>query len=462
MSTDEKTTADPDSDGVHDPIAALATPYAQSAVAVIRASGARVIELIAPLFSRPEKLRDAPRYTIMHGRFQDRDGRTIDEVLVNVFRAPHSYTGEDSVEINSHGSLPVIERILETLYSSGFRPAEPGEFTLRAFLTGKLDLTRAEAVNEIIRARSDRARSLAMNRLGGSIERAIDSVKGRLVDILARVEIQLDYPEEDTGEVVIPPEVIDETIVRLESLVATYRIGRVYQEGVRVAIAGRTNAGKSSLFNLFVREDRSIVSDVPGTTRDYIEATTIIDGVPVRLFDTAGLRVSEDTIETEGVRRSESILGAADLVVYVVDGIEGVVADDERRVEQIADRVPCVVAWNKIDLVDARVCPAGYIGISAETGENVEALRAAIATRITPERGVADGRPVIDSVRQKDLIERALAALRETKVGVDAGVPVDAVALDLQEAIRALGEITGEVTTDDILDAMFSGFCVGK
>ncbi len=462
MSTDEETTPDADSDGAYDPIAALATPYAQSAVAVIRASGARVIELVAPLFSRPEKLRDARRYTIVHGRFHGRDGRTIDEVLVNVFRAPNSYTGEDSVEINAHGSLPVIERILETLYSSGFRPAEPGEFTLRAFLSGKLDLTRAEAVNEIIRARSDRARSLAMNRLGGSIERAIDSVKGRLVDILARVEIQLDYPEEDTGEVVIPPEVIDETIARLESLVATYRIGRVYQEGVRVAIAGRTNAGKSSLFNLFVREDRSIVSDVPGTTRDYIEATTIIDGVPVRLFDTAGLRVSEDTIETEGVRRSESILGTADLVVYVVDGIKGGNADDKRRIEQISGRVPCIVAWNKIDSVDARVCPSGYIGISAETGDNVEALRAAIAARITPEHGVLDGRPVIDSVRQKDLIERALAALRETKVGVDGGVPVDAVAIDLQEAIRALGEITGEVTTDDILDAMFSGFCVGK
>ena len=285
-------------------IAALATPLGQSALAVVRTSGPGCIEHLAGLFSRPAALKTAVGHTMVHGSLidpaaagQSRESQ-VDEVLLGVFRGPKSYTGEDMVEIYCHGSIPGIDRIFALLFAAGFRQAEGGEFTLRAFLNGKLDLTRAEAVQEIVSARSRIGQSLALHRLGGAVVNRINGLKTELVRLMAMVSIQLDYPDDEIDAITLPPETIAAIGEGLARLAATYSIGRSYQQGVRITLAGRTNAGKSSLFNALVREERAMVSEIHGTTRDYLEAPFVILGIPVRLFDTAGLREVEEVLES--------------------------------------------------------------------------------------------------------------------------------------------------------------------
>lgn len=440
--------------------------------------------MVGRLFRPAGRLEQAAGSTVHHGRIVHcATGETLDEVVVALYRAPRSYTGEDAVEIMCHGSVAGIERIMGALFAAGFRQAEAGEFTLRAFLAGKLDLTRAEAVREIVNAQTGEAHAMALQRLSGALEERINEVKGRLVTLLAAVDIQLDYPEEETGEIVIAPEVVIEAQDRIRALLAGYRTGRIYQEGARVAIAGRTNAGKSSLFNALLRQDRSIVSATAGTTRDYIESAVSVSGVPLRLFDTAGFRESSEDIESEGIRRSEEILAAADLVLYVVDATCGVSETERQVVEELRAGGRLVGVWNKVDLLapaaadaasagpahTARATPAGpaaappgFVPVSVATGAGIDALLDEVGRRVLPDSLAWHGEPVIDSLRQKQLLETALAALGHVLEGLAEGVPPDAVALDVEEALRALGEITGEVTTDEVLDAMFSGFCVGK
>ncbi|MFP4300853.1 MAG: tRNA uridine-5-carboxymethylaminomethyl(34) synthesis GTPase MnmE [Spirochaetaceae bacterium] len=447
----------------NEPIAALATPFGRSALAVIRTSGDEVIDRIAPLFSEGGKLRAAEGHTLHHGRLMDGE-TTVDEVVLALFRSPRSYTGEESVEVYCHGSRPGIQRLLDLLYKNGFRPAEPGEFTLRAFMNGKLDLTRAEAVREIADAQTSAAQELALGRLGGSVERRINGLKERLVKLLAALSIQLDYPEEETGEIPTDREELERIGSELRDLAATYRTGRIYQEGVRVALGGRTNAGKSSLFNALLREDRAIVSELHGTTRDYIEASLDVEGVPVILFDTAGLREVAEEVEGEGIRRSRTILERAEMVLYLVDAAEGLVEEDERFLGEDAAGAEgrIIPVWNKSDLPLTGEPPEGFFRVSALRAEGVGDLLAEIRRRALPEDRVRGGEPVIDSLRQKNLLERAATAVDQVAEGVDARMPADLLSLDVQEAISALGEITGEVTTADLLETMFEGFCVGK
>ncbi|AFG38763.1 tRNA uridine-5-carboxymethylaminomethyl(34) synthesis GTPase MnmE [Spirochaeta africana] len=450
-----------------DPIAAVATPFGEGAIGVIRTSGDGCIELCSALFSRPDQLRAAEGHTVLHGYLQDpASGQRYDEVLATVFRAPRSYTGQESLEFSCHGSPAGLQAIMGLLLQHGFRSAEPGEFTLRAFLNGKLDLTRAEAVQELVTAKTRTAHSLALARLSGGIFQRIDAVKQRLVQAMAAVSIQLDYPEDEIGEVPLPRSDIDFARQELRGLQSTYRSGRLYQEGVRIALAGRTNAGKSSLFNLLVREDRSIVSDQHGTTRDYIETMVSIEGIPVRLFDTAGLRDTDESVEFEGIRRSGMIIESAALVLYLIDAVEGLQPEDLSRLEQIRDSgVPCIQVWNKLDTADADLpdkLPSDAVAISARTGAGLDALHHAVLASVGQGEGISDGAVVIDSQRQHDLLLRALQGLDQVASDVDAGEPMDILALDLQEVLGALGEITGEVTSADVLDAMFSGFCVGK
>jgi len=449
----------------HDSIAALATPVGRSALAVIRTAGTDCVARIATAFSRPDALHQAEGNTLLHGYLSDPEsGERLDEVVLGVYRAPRSYTGEDAVEIMCHGGPPGVERLLSMLRANGFRQAEPGEFTQRAFLAGKMDLTRAEAVQELVNAQTERAHAMALQRLGGSIERRINEVKDELVHILSAVNIQLDYPEEETGEIPIPREAISRSMENLRSLLATYRTGRLFREGARVVLAGPTNAGKSSLFNLFLREDRSIVSDTHGTTRDYIEQALSVGGVPVRLYDTAGLRDTREDIESEGIRRSARVIESADVVLYVVDGSDSMEPEEFEKFAALGKRA--VGVWNKIDRLSGDEAarerlPEGFIPVSAVTGEGFDRLEQALLSRILPG-GTSEESAVIDSARQKELLERCLSSLQEVARGVEAAVPVDAVALDLQDAVAALGEITGEVTTADVLDAMFGSFCVGK
>lgn len=449
-----------------DPIAAIATPFGEAALGVIRTSGEGCIEAAAAVFSRSRVLSEAAGNSIHYGHLQDpRTGTRYDEVLAAVFRAPHSYTGQDSVEFSCHGSPAGLQAIMGLLLEHGFRAAEAGEFTLRAFLNGKMDLTRAEAVQEIVSAKTRTAHSLALSRLSGSIFSRIDAVKQKLVHVMAALSIQLDYPDDEIGDIPVPEAELSFARTQLEQLQATYRSGRLYQEGVRVALAGRTNAGKSSLFNLLVREDRAIVSSVHGTTRDYIETMINVSGVPVRLFDTAGLRETDEDIESEGIRRSGMIIDSAGLVLYVIDAAVGITADDQRRLEHIqASGVPCLRIWNKIDAAgaDADAVPADAVAMSALTGSGLEQLHARVLEIVGGGEGISDGAVVVDSQRQHDQIERAVQGLAQVEADIAQGDPVDVIALDLQEVLNALGEITGEVTSEDILTEMFSGFCVGK
>ncbi len=468
-----------------DMIAALATPWGKSALAVIRTSGGGAVEAVAGLFSRGKELLSATGGTMILGTLKDREtGLSIDQVLLGVFRAPASYTGEDSVELYCHGNPHGIERILKTLGKEGFRNAGPGEFTLRAFINGKLDLTRAEAVHEVVTAHTETAHSLALNRLAGAVERLIGGVREELLALASSVELELDYPEEelpaDRGRLL---ETVTRSREALSGLADTYRVGKIYREGIRVAIAGRTNAGKSSLFNLLLREERSIVSELHGTTRDYIESWVSLQGIPFLFYDTAGLRDSVDFLESEGIRRSERVIAGADIVLYVVDSLAGISVEDERRISSCAVSRPCIVVMNKSDLLppdsDSRKNAAGQsagsapnspapdpdqapIPFSAMTGQGLGELQRRLVLAAAggePQRGTEI---VIDSQRQKELIDRALSALGLLEEGLRNGAPLDAAALDLHEALQALGEITGEVTTDDILTAMFGRFCVGK
>jgi tRNA modification GTPase len=446
-----------------EPIAALATPWGQSALAVVRVSGPGSLDLLGRVCTAP--LHEATGHSLRRGRlidpFSSDPASEIDEVLVAVYRAPRSFTGEEAAEIFTHGSPVILRRALELLFQAGFRQAGPGEFTLRAFLNGKLDLTEAEAVNELVRARTDRARALALRRLSGSIEGEIRHLKNCLVRTLAAVELHLDYPEEELPAELAPEEELESLERGLEGLAGSYRIGRIYQEGVSAVLAGRTNSGKSTLFNRLLREERAIVSEAPGTTRDYLEGLIELEGIPVRLYDTAGYQSPTDEVEREGIRRTEAIVAEAQLVLYLVDSSEGLTELDHRFFRECGDG-RLIRVWTKTDL-GARACPQGFLPVSAQEGQGMAELARVMAQRILAGPGLSgEEAPVIDSLRQKELLDRALEAWRAFRRGLDERRPLDLAAVDLKEALDALGEITGEVTSQDILNAIFSRFCVGK
>lgn len=448
-----------------DRIAALATPFGTAALAVIRTSGPGSIEAVAAMSDRRERISSAPGGRLRRAFLVDPESdEVLDEVVLAIYRAPASYTGEDAVEISCHGSPSGIQRILAALIDNGFRPADPGEFTMRAFLTGKLDLTRAEAVNEVVGAQTAAAHELALRRLSGSVEVAINTLKRDLIPLMATVAVQIDYPEDETGEIPIQRETVERVRQGLRELADSYRTGRLYQEGIRIALAGRTNAGKSSLFNALLKDERAIVSEIHGTTRDYIESRIDLQGIPASIFDTAGLRETDEEIEGEGIRRTRAVIETADVVLYLIDGTHGFGDEDRRLLAEIGEQTGGTVltVWNKIDREGCDAAPFDSVAVSATTMEGIAILAERILTTVQREEPLQAGSPVIDSLRQRNLLERAAAALDYVMDGLDRGMPVDAIGLDLQEALNALGEITGEVTSADILDAVFGSFCVGK
>jgi len=444
------------------PIVALATAWSESALAVIRTSGKGSIKLFTKVFSNPAVVLSSTGFTIHYGFIIDSDtGIELDEVTVAVYKTPRSYTGEDSIEIFCHGSLPGIESIISVLKKVGFRDAAPGEFTMRAFLNGKMDLSQAEAVAEIVQSKSMQAHSLAFNRLSGAVYERINFIKGKLVDLMSLIEVQLDYPDDEIGgDTDISLEPVIEAENEISKLIDTYRVGKIFHEGVSVALAGGTNAGKSSLFNLFLREDRSIVSEINGTTRDYIESWITIEGIPVRLIDTAGIRDSEHPVEVEGIRRSEDIIKNASLVLYVVDGNNGETEEDKAVFLKYENSKNYLFIWNKIDSSDLEK-PKSYLPVSAVTGDGLPRLEDAISAILTGVH-VSGTELMIDSLRQKDLLVRAKESLEVVRVSLSHNISLDAVAMDLKDSLDAIGEITGEVNSVDILNNIFSGFCVGK
>jgi tRNA modification GTPase len=451
---------------------------------------------LARVFSRPGALLDAPGNSVVYGWIVD-GPRRVDEVLVSVYRAPKSYTGEDGADISCHGGEAVVRTVLETLRKAGFSDALPGEFSFRAFMNGRLDLTRAESVTELVSAKTGAAAERALRRLSGALEREFRLIRKKLLESLSAAEIFLDYPEDEIdGETpgLLPRrEAAEEALRRLEALAASYRRERLYREGAAVVIAGRPNAGKSSLFNALLREDRSIVAENPGTTRDWIEASLSFEGVPVRLIDTAGLREdSPDPVEEIGVGRSREMLESADLVIYVIDGTAGLTGEDRAFLSAPKKIIP---VWNKADIAPPDLLPPEFFSpgksavLSAKTAEGIEALCRLIAESLldaraefgpaNPVRFAAElagspgegfalrraGPPEsagLGSERQKDLVDRALSSLKEALSLADRKEALELIAPFLREALNAVGEITGEISTAGILEEMFSRFCVGK
>ena len=430
-----------------EPIYALATPYAPSAIAVVRTSGDNAIEMISRAFSGAKRLLSAQNATLVHGRLRDASGSDVDEVVLAVYRKGHGYTGEEAVEINAHGSLRGLDRIFRLLEELGFRKAKKGEFTYRAFMHGRLDLTQAEAVEELISAKSESVQAAALDRLEGSLKKKLEDIRRRLLMMSASLEVQLDYAEDEILEDwVMPTAELDAIISELSRIRATYDASALWREGAKVVLAGETNAGKSSLFNLLTKEERAIVSPVRGTTRDYLEADTMIHGIPVRLYDTAGLRESDDEIEMEGIRRSERLIRDADLVLYLVAPGDS---------EEVSWDTPTITVRTKSDLSRGE-----GLSVSVKSGEGLDELLDEIKRRLTEGRGDFSSSVIIDSERQKDALDRLLSQLEFLVSHGDESY--DIIALFFQSALSVLGEITGEVTSEELLDTLFSNFCLGK
>ena len=467
--------------GDDSPVAAFATSPGNSALTLIRCSGKGSIDLFSSVFLS-DKLKDAPGNTVIYGKIV-KSGEIIDEVLVSVFRAPKSYTGEDSLDICCHGGLSAGRSVMAVLNETGFRCALPGEFTFRAFMNGKLDLTRSESVMELVSSKTETGRKHAVSRLCGSLEKEISEIKYQLVQVLASAEIYLDYSEDEVSadnleeiEGILPNRGIAiDALSRLKKLSASWRVERIYQEGITLVIAGCPNAGKSSLFNLLLKEDRSIVTEIPGTTRDWIEAWVSIDGIPVRLIDTAGLRETSDTVERIGVDRSINILKEADLVLYLIDGEYGITTEDKKFINAKSDSHRHIFIWNKNDVTcPPQPFPLGNIKpicVSAKTRAGLDELYAAIIKTIQKQAAGDSGFQLIDNgsaalgtERQKKLVDAACRALEEALAMTERekNEPLDLIAPLLRDAVNSLGEITGEVSTADILEEMFSRFCVGK
>ena len=450
-----------------EPIAAIATALSPAALGIVRVSGTACIERLCAVFSRPNALRQAAGNSIVYGWLCNA-GCRIDEVLVSVFRAPKSFTGEDMAEISCHGGIAVVNAVYRLLLQNGFRAAQKGEFTFRAYINGKADLTKAEAVKEIIDSRTGIAAERAAGRLSGALYARIDRIKRHIIDTLAAIEVEIEYPEDeqsiaDSFEQGDLRRAADE----LRQLAQSWAVEKVYQDGARVVLCGRTNAGKSSLFNALLKEERAIVSDIEGTTRDWIESWVSFNGIPARLFDTAGLRASDDLVERQGVERSRDLAREADIILYIADRSCALHEDDRDFLQQERNGTPLVFVWNKCDMPLGQAqmpCgePDAICAVSARTGAGIEALCGAVHDILCLGSDTGREQAGLGSARQKAAVQDALGCVCHALQSAEDNYSLDAVVQDLEDALDALGTVTGDVTPDDVLDSIFSHFCVGK
>ena len=450
-----------------EPIVAIATALVPSALGIVRVSGRNCVELLSSVFSRPVALKNAEGNTILHGWILEKNEK-IDEVLISVFRSPKSFTGEEMAEISCHGGVSIVQKVYSILLNAGFRAAERGEFTFRAFVHGKTDLTRAEAVREIIDAKTDRASFRAATRLSGGLFEEIERVRALIVETIADIQAEIEYPEDENA---IADSFNPQKIVRAEKILreleSSWKSEKIYQDGAKIVLAGKTNAGKSSLFNALLKEERAIVSDIAGTTRDFLESWVNFDGIPARLFDTAGLRKTDDEIERRGVVLSKNLSQNADLVLYLVDAKMGICAEDEKFIldflNENPQKIPLILVFTKNDLVSSIPnisFDCKIVSISARTGNGILELCACVKNALLNGESV-ETRFSLGSERQKNAVSEALERIRHA-LSLPADFGMDAVAQDLEDALDALSSVTGETTPDDILESVFSRFCVGK
>jgi tRNA modification GTPase len=468
-----------------DTIAAIATPLGEGGLAVVRISGPQTFaiadKIFQPLGKQSLKPSAAPTHTIHYGKIV-RNDRTVDEVLLAVLRAPHTFTCEDTVEITCHGGILPAKLVLDAILENGARLAEPGEFTRRAFLNGRLDLAQAEAVADLIHSRTELALAAANEQLAGKLSQRVNQLRDEMMQTLAHVEAHIDFPDED-----IAPNTREQLIEQLENgvkfmdeLLRTANEGQILRRGIRAAIVGRPNVGKSSLLNQLLGHDRAIVSPIPGTTRDTIEETANIRGLPVVFIDTAGLREARDEIEQEGVRRSHESLAKAEFILHVLDASEQLTAADEKYLAEFAGKKRILVV-NKVDLPrklklpdkvgtarravrsDARAArPYLIADVSCLSGQGIETLKDAIKELVWSGEIKASMLQVMINSRHQDALNRSRAATIRTLDALRANATLELVAMDLRIAVNAVGEIVGKTATEDLLDSIFSQFCIGK
>lgn len=444
-------------------IIAQATPVGEGAISVIRVSGDGSINILDSVFNGKIKLTKAATHTIHYGKIVSEQDEVIDDVLVSVFINPNSYTGEDSVEIGTHSSTIVVKKIIEMLTSKGARLAEPGEFTKRAFLNGKIDLAQAEAVADIINARTEASLRGARNQLDGILSQKVEELRASLLSVSSLLELELDFAEEDL-EFLSSQEAmnkIDNIISEIDLLLNTYSFGRVIREGINVALVGRPNVGKSSLLNYMLKESRAIVSEVPGTTRDIIREEVSIDGVLFRLFDTAGIRLTENTVEKEGVERSRKAVREADIVLFINDVLDGYSEELFNELIDLTKKEKIISILNKID-IDNNISISTDLRVSALTGEGIKKLFELLKTKALGSKNYTEKSAIVSNIRHYNALKRAKANLEDAKNSLIDKMTGEFVSVDLRLAEEHLGEIIGKVTTDDILNNIFSKFCIGK
>ncbi len=462
---------------IDDTIAAISTPLGEGGIGIIRLSGKDAIPIADKVFRSTKKnktLKNSGSYRLLYGHIiEPVTGQIIDEVIVSVMKAPYSYTREDVVEINCHGGMIPLKKTLEIVLKEGARIAEPGEFTKRAFLNGRIDLSQAEAVLDLIRAKTDESRKIAIEQIQGSLSEKIESIKNKLIEIFANVEALIDFPEDEI-ESASKQEMIDSVGTvsdELKKLLKTYDEAKFFREGLSTAIVGRPNVGKSSLLNALLQKDRAIVTDIPGTTRDVIEEYLNIKGLPLRIMDTAGIRDVKDVAEKEGVKRSLRSIENADLVIAIFDCSESLQNEDFEVAEKIKNK-NAIIVLNKCDLPAAidrnsilsiiHQTSSSVLNISAIRGDGLEELKEKIVESCLKDWKETREGVVISNLRHKVAIEKAQESIERAIFALNGNQPLEILAFELRDALDKLGEIVGAITTEDILNKIFSDFCIGK
>lgn len=448
-------------------IVAISTAPGIGGIGIIRMSGENCFEILNKIFE-PKKSGEIKGYTIKYGKIID-EKKVIDEVLVSYFKAPKSYTAENMCEINSHGGIVIMEKILELCIENGAVLAEPGEFTKRAFLNGRIDLSQAEAVIDIINSKTDKEAKISLEQLEGNLSEKIKEIRKKIIDVMADIEATIDYPEYDLEEVTNNRilKVLDETDILLYHLEKSFYNGKILREGINTAIIGKPNAGKSSLLNLILNEERAIVTDVEGTTRDSIEEYISIEGVPLKIIDTAGIRNAKDEVEKIGVKKAKEIAEKSDIILAIFD-ISKELNEEDFEIINILKNKNAIIILNKIDL-ENKMSKEQFLNtgkpiveISTKTKEGIDKLYSEISKMFKLEKIANDGEVIVSNTRHKSIIVNSRKNLEIARKTIRENMPIDIISTYLKEIIEELGKITGETATEDVISEIFSKFCLGK
>lgn len=461
---------------IKDTIAAISTAVGEGGIGIVRISGQEAIDIADKIFKSyqqaDKKLSKVNTYTAHYGHIIDPNTEQIvDEVISLVMKAPKTYTKEDVVEINCHGGVVPLQKILDLVLDVGARLAEPGEFTKRAFLNGRIDLSQAEAIMDVITSQTEAGLEVAMDQLEGGLSDQIESISQKILELLANLEAAIDFPEDEIED--FDPEELEKRVIEIleeiEDLIATSKRGRIVREGIQTAIVGKPNVGKSSLLNALLRENRAIVTEVPGTTRDAIEEVINIDGIPLKIIDTAGIREAENEIEKIGIEKSQKFLEQADLILLVLDAHCGITAED-KEIIKLAREKDTIVVVNKIDLeseldlkrLKEELNMEAIVETSATEGRGIEKLENLISEMVFGGQIKATDQTLITNLRHKEALEDACKNMKQVKKTIEQDLPVDFVTIDLKGALEKLGKITGDTVDEDIIDRIFADFCLGK